>query len=250
MERLGPFEVIAEAHRGNFTTVLRCRDEELAREVAVRFGADDHIERDARVRASIDHANLLPLFRLLRAGGRLLAVGPWLSGGRLADRLGTLSRAQQLRLARELGAALDALAARGLVHADLNSSNVLFGDDGRAVLCDFSSVKAVGEPWSGSASPLTISPEAWSGAPIDERSDLYGLGVLLYRELVGRWPFEAGDLHLAASAPPPSTVNPQLGAALDQFFTRALAKSPRDRFASGGELARELAAAFARDQVR
>src|SRR5262249_6960445 len=207
-------------------------------DVAVRYGAEEQVERDARVRASIEHANVLPLHQLIRAEGRLLAVGPWLSGGRLADRLGTISRVGQLRLARELGAALDTLAAHGHVHADLNTTNVLFGDDGRAVLCDFSSAKAIGEPWSGSdgrieASPLTVSPEAWAGAPLDGRSDLYGLAVLLYRELSGRWPFEGDDvgklaeLHRAAPPAPPSTVNPLLGAALDGFFARALAKLPR-----------------------
>lgn len=154
----------------------------------------------------------------------------------------------------ELCRALAAIHRRGLVHRDLKPSNVLISRDGVCKLTDFGIVKDL-DPSADPAMSTTLvgtwayaSPEQITGAPIDHRSDLYSLGVILFAMLTGKRPFVAKDmagylqLHRDRPAPAPSDVNPDVPTHLDEICRRLLQKSPRDRFQSAQEILYRLEA--------
>src|SRR5215208_3882923 len=196
--RIGPFSILAPPLERAGCVVYRCRDDGLPRELAlkaVRPEAADpatarrRLWREAEVRAVLNHPHALPLYRAVRSRGGLLLVGPWLPGGSLEGGLGApLRPADLLAVADGVGGALDALHAAGWWHGDVSAGNVLFAADGRAVLIDFGAARRLGEPLAGSevsVTPYTAAPEVWDRAPVDGRSDLYSLGVLLYLVLTG-----------------------------------------------------------------
>lgn len=256
--RLGPYDVIETTYRGDLFVVHRCRDQRLRREVAVkrvRPGvagsalARAYALREARVRALVTHAHLLPLFGVEGDPDDPLLVGPWLSGGSLRDLRRPLSPAETVGLAEGLGAALDALHARGWCHGDVSPGNVVFdGDIQRPVLVDLGNARRAGARAPTHAlvvTPQVTAPEVWAGERVDGRADLYSLGALLYEALTGAWPFDAPDaaafagLHRWAPLPRPPVAAP-----VERVLIRALEKEPGERYSTGAELAGALRAAL------
>lgn len=154
----------------------------------------------------------------------------------------------------DLCRALSAIHRRGLVHRDLKPSNVLINKEGVCKLTDFGIVKDL-DPSADPAMSTTLvgtwayaSPEQITGNPIDHRSDLYSLGVIVFAMLTGKRPFVAKDmagylqLHRDRPAPAPSDVNPDVPAHLDEITRRLLQKAPRDRFQSAQEILYRLEA--------
>lgn len=152
----------------------------------------------------------------------------------------------------QLARALGHLARRGLVHRDLKPSNILIDADGTCKLTDFGIVKDLDPSRDPLVSTTLVgtwayaSPEQIGGDPIDHRSDLYSLGVILYAMLTGRRPFVAEtmaeylELHRHRAPVPPSQVLPEVSPLLERICLRLLAKSPRDRFQAAGEILEEL----------
>ena len=154
----------------------------------------------------------------------------------------------------QLARALGHLSRRGLVHRDLKPSNVLINRDGVCKLTDFGIVKDLDPDRDPVVSTTLVgtwayaSPEQIAGDPIDHRSDLYSLGVILYAMLTGRRPFAAEnmagylELHSRKQPTPPSQLVPDVPPVLEQICLRLLEKSPRDRFQSASEILEELLA--------
>ena len=204
-QRIGPYQVVTLVYRSPFNEVYCCREVRLDRNVAVkvtrlddanRATASSRLRREALIRSTIEHANILPLDRAVRRRWDLTWRGLGPLGGTLLDRYGSLRPEAYVSLTREIGSALDRLHSAGWIHGDLNGRNIVFGGDGRAVLIDFGSVRHIGSRNGGETgldiTPEVVPPEVWRGEPADGRSDLYGLGVLLYRSMTGRYPFQ-GD---------------------------------------------------------
>jgi serine/threonine protein kinase len=243
--------------------VWQATDLDLDRRVAVKLLATDadpaRFDREARAAAGLAHANVCALYDYGDADGRRFMVLELLPGGSLDDRLAAgrpLPDDETRRIAAETAAGLAHAHERGVVHRDLKPANILFDSEGRAKIADFGIAR------TGAATGLTeagtvlgtaayISPEQARGDPATPASDVYAFGVILFRMLTGRLPFEALDalalaaMHRDLPAPPVSELRPDAPPLLESVAAAALAKSPADRPKDGAALVAELGHAAA-----
>ncbi|MCR9166062.1 MAG: protein kinase domain-containing protein [Nannocystaceae bacterium] len=256
--RLGP-----RLGAGGMGVVHRARDEQTGNDVALKVvflgpGTEDiraRFDRECVAMDMIEHPNFVRSFANGELpGARWIAID-LLEGRNLADRLveGPLPLRRALEIAKQLLGALGQLHARGIVHRDVKSDNVLFasaGDESEVKLIDLGIAKLPQEKLSPEQARLTaagmtlgtpayISPEQAIGQVVDGRADLYSLSVLLFEMLTGKLPFRAGDvvtlLTMHVSATPPlisELTNGQLpmSEAVDELVDRGLAKTARDRY--------------------
>jgi serine/threonine protein kinase len=243
---------------GGMSEVWEATDAELDRKVAVKllaFDADPaRFDREARAAAGLAHANVCTLYDYGVADGRRFMVLELLPGGSLDDRLATdrpLPDDQTRLIAAEIAAGLAHAHQRGVVHRDLKPANILFDADGRAKIADFGIARTRGaasltEAGTVLGTAAYISPEQARGDPATPASDVYAFGVILFRMLTGRLPFEAPDalalaaMHRDLPAPPVSELRPDAPPLLESVAAAALAKSPADRPSDGTALAAEL----------
>jgi serine/threonine-protein kinase len=263
--RFGPYEIIEEVGKGGMATVYRAYQPAMDRFVAVKvihraIAADktslERFQREARLIARLEHPHLLPVYDYNGEHDPPYIVMRYLEGSTLKDALedGPLPLADAVLIFRQIGAALDYAHRQNVVHRDIKPSNVLIDVDGNAFLMDFGIARLIesneGLTQSGFAvgTPSYMSPEQGMGAQVDKRSDIYSLGVMLYQTITGELPFKSdtamGIIMHHINTPPPkaSHTNPALPPALDAVITRAMAKTPDERYQS----ATELALAFAR----
>jgi len=257
---LGPYEVVAPLGAGGMGEVYRSRDVRLGRQVALKVLLTDcaqmlaRLRREARLLARLEHPAIVRVYDLDVHAGRLYLAMEYATGGSLAT-----ARLEPVPLVRTLRGVVDALAhahAHGIVHRDVKPENVLLlgarPARGRlpAVLADFGLAAGPGE---GSAAlrrpivgtPLTMSPEQVAGGPLGPASDVFSLGVTLYRGLTGRWPFPGRTVVEVLGAvrhrpPAPMAGERRVPRRVEAIVERSLAKDPALRFASMDELGREL----------
>jgi serine/threonine protein kinase len=247
-------------------------DPETGRSVALKLlapavAADQRFrrrfERESRLAARLDHPHLVPVHRSGEAGGTLFLTMHFVDGPDLRDVVAERERlhpADAALIVSQVGSALDAAAAAGLVHRDVKPGNVFVrADDGRphAYLGDFGLSRAM-----ASTSGLTrtgffvgtvdyASPEQLQADAVDHRTDVYALGALLFKALTGSVPFprdrEVDKVIAQVTEPPPapSETAPGVPAAFDGVVRRAMSKRPEDRYASAGELGSAALAAAA-----
>ena len=246
---------------GGMSEVWAATDLELDRTVAVKLLAADadpaRFGREARAAASLAHVNVCAVFDYGLAEGRRFMVLEYLPGGSLEDRLPTgkpLPDDDSRRIAGEIAAGLAHAHERGVVHRDLKPANILFDAGGRAKIADFGIARAAGATGLTEAGTVLgtaayISPEQAAGRPATPASDVYAFGVILFRMLTARLPFESQDaLALAAmhrDLPPPlvSDFRSDAPPLLESVASASLAKSPADRPQDGSALVAELAGA-------
>ena len=251
--------------RGGMATVYLAEDRKHGRRVAVKVlnpelaasVGGERFLREIRIAARLSHPHILPLLDSGDVNGLLYYVTPYVSDGSLRDRLRRESRlgvAEALRIAREIGAALDFAHRQGFVHRDVKPENILFAD-GHAVLADFGVARAccapgmapVTEVGLALGTPEYMSPEQASGEQdLDSRSDLYSLACVVYEMLAGEPPL-GGDNARSTMAkqvteiPRPLRLpRPDAPPSVEAVLARALAKNPEDRFASIGEFVAAL----------
>ena len=262
----GRYTIERELGRGGMATVYLAGDEKHGRQVAIKVLRPEltasvdagRFLREIGIAARLAHPHIVPLLDSGEAAGQLYYVAPYVSGGSLRDRLrsGALPLADAVRVAREVGAALDYAHRQGLVHRDVKPENILFAE-GLALLADFGIARAAGDSsGSGSTSsgivvgtPQYMSPEQASGDPgLDSRSDLYGLACVVYEMLAGQPPFASGPARaimasqVTATPQPLRAVRPEAPPAVERALARALAKNPDERFATASEFVAALAA--------
>lgn len=233
-------------------------------EFLVRF------RREADAVAALDHVNIMPIYEYGEQADCAYLVMPYVTGGtlrQLLERRGRLPLSEAVPIIEQAAAALDSAHAQGIIHRDLKPGNILFHADGRVLLADFGLAKMVkdaqefeshGQTALTSAgtiigTPEYLSPEQGTGKPVDHRTDVYSLGIVLYQMLSGRVPFQGTSpvaiaiKHALEEPPSLTALNPDIPASVEAVVKRAIAKNPDDRYPSAGEFAlalREAASAL------
>jgi len=205
----------------------------IARQFADDEGFRDRFLRESRLAASLDHPAVVPVFDAREEDGELIVAMRLVAGGDLKKRIkagGPLPPAEAIGLLGQIGGALDAAHAAGIVHRDVKPHNILLEGE-RAYLTDFGLAKALGDSGvlSGTSVVGTVeymSPEQWRGESVGPAADVYALGCVLYEALTGVVPY-------ARQAEDPEPRMPQ---GLDAVIERAVAKDPAERYATAGEL--------------
>ncbi len=266
----GKWRLERKLGEGGMGTVYLAHDLQLDRKVAIKILASSlagdselvtRFEREARMTASLEHPNIVPVYAVGEMEGRPFIVMKKLEGRTLAAYLrecGALSGDELMALMRQLCSGLDFIHARGFIHRDIKSGNIFIGPDGLATILDFGilrsseNAEALTRTGMVMGTPQYMSPEQALGArEIDHRADLYALAVLLFECLTGTLPFEAESelslIQMHAHAPPPDVTEraPWVPKQVSEVVKRALAKRPDDRYASAGGLLAALEDAYA-----
>jgi tetratricopeptide (TPR) repeat protein len=272
VEALGRrYEVERELGRGGMGTVYLAVDRKHGRRVAIKVLPPDvaaavgpeRFLREIGIVARLSHPNILPLHDSGQAGGVLYYVMPYVEGGSLRRRLdqAPLSVDAALAIARELADALDHAHAQGVIHRDVKPDNILL-HGGHALLADFGVARAAGDGQiTDSGLPLGTaayaSPEQAAGSRlVDQRSDIYSLGCVLWEMLQSSTApgAETARDRLERRFAEPLPASPRLRAEvpswIEPVLTRALAARPEDRYASAAELGRALTAPVAEPDGR
>ncbi|MEP7324653.1 MAG: protein kinase [Gemmatimonadota bacterium] len=253
------FEILEELGRGGMAIVYRARDRQLDRDVAIKvlpfslaFDAEfvERFMREARTSAQLEHPNIIPIFRVGKAGRVTFFVMKYLRGQSLSHLLvqrGKLTPPEIRRLLIESGSALGYAARRGVVHRDIKPDNIMFDEHGVCMVADFGIAKAVasGQKLTGTGmsigTPHYMSPEQARAQNTDGRSDIYSLGVLAYQCLIGSVPYDGDDSfsigykHIMEPLPEPQLDTPD-ERRLFEVIKKMLAKDPAERFQTCDEL--------------
>ena len=266
-KRLGRYSILGELGRGAMGTVYRAHDPLIEREVAIKtlhpnlpedVVADvrQRFLREAKSAGRLNHPNIVTIFDVGEEDGVAYMAMELLEGRSLQQILaesGRLPFQTAADIAAQIADALDRAQQLGIVHRDVKPANIVISASGHAKLTDFgvAYVPASTMTQTGTmiGSPRYMSPEQVLGLPIDPRSDIFSLGVVLYEMLAGRAPFVRPEdstifpliNRIAAEAHPPVTqLDPSIPAAFDVILGKALAKKPQERYQRAGLLANDL----------
>jgi len=272
----GRYRVVRFVAQGGMGEVYEADDLELGGklalktvkpEIAAQAGAIDRFKREIAMARKVTHPSVCRIFDLGRhrsADGIEVTflTMEMLTGVTLSDRIrarGRLGPAEVLPLATQMGKALDAAHAAGVVHRDFKCSNVMLVSTStgeRAVVTDLGLARAIAPDHETAAltgtgdvvgSPAYMAPEQVAGEDIGPAADVYAFGIVLFEMVTGRWPF-VGDTPLSTAAkrlterpPSPRTIVPDLDGRFTDTILRCLERRPPDRFPTAGEAARALA---------
>jgi serine/threonine-protein kinase len=252
------YEILQELGRGGMAIVFRAREKQLDREVAVKvlpfslaFDAEfvERFQREARTAAKLEHASIIPIYRVGRSGRVIYFVMKYLRGSSLSELIaqkGAMPVAEIKKLLRETGGALGYAHKNGIVHRDIKPDNIMFDESGHAVVTDFGIAKAgTGTRLTGTGmaigTPHYMSPEQARAQKLDGRSDLYSLGVVAYQCLTGSVPFDGEDAfsigykHITEPLPLPPLKTAE-HRAVYEVIGKMMAKAPEERFQSAEDM--------------
>ena len=243
--KVGPVELVREIGRGGFGVVWEAVDRQSGRHVAfkaVRPGGKAGIREarllhEAEVAGRIVHPGIVSLLDVGQGAHGPYLVLELLRGWTLAERLdyGPLPPSEALRIVLATTRAVAHAHASGVVHRDLKPANVFLCEDGAVKVLDFGLAHAFGQARSGGGTPAYMAPEQWRGAPEDERTDVFALGVLLHRLLAGEPPF-LDDGGRTAQGPEPAPALEVAGApSIGPLLQLMLKKDPVDRPRDAGQ---------------
>jgi tetratricopeptide (TPR) repeat protein len=270
------YRIVELLGEGGMGTVYVAEDTSLGRRVAIKFlnSTDERYRarflREARALSSFSHPNIATVHEYGETeAGQPYIVMELVSGRTLNDILQQqgLTLVQSVDTVTSIAAALAEAHRHGIVHRDIKPANVILNDQGQVKVLDFGLAKQVNEEFSGQGAagdiasaartqshvvvgtPLYLSPEQAGGKPVDERSDLFALGALLYECITGRSAFsgsnfiEIGAQVIHFDPPRPSRINSTVPPVLDRITRKALEKKPADRYQSADAMIQDLRAA-------
>lgn len=262
---LGAHHILKQIGAGGMSTVYIAYQPGLERLVALKVLPETYTQnpktlerfaREARIIARLEHPNIIPVYDFVKEGSAVYLTMRYVQAGTVKEILrsrGPLSITDAARIAADIASALDYAHAAGVIHRDVKPANILVDKDGRAYLTDFGIAKLAegtteltGTGTMGT--PAYMAPEQTLSQPLTPQIDVYSLGVTLFEMITGKRPFLGESsvatalMHVHNPVPPLSQFNPALPEALDEVFEKALAKDPKERYATAGELAGAFAA--------
>jgi len=260
---IGPYRVIEQIGVGGMATVYKAYQPAVDRYVALKilpslYARDpqfvERFNQEARTIASLEHRSILAIYDFGEDAGVTYLAMRYLEGGTLKDALahGRLPLSEVARVIEQVASGLDYAHRRGVIHRDVKPANIMIDDEGAVYLTDFGIAKVLEgssnmtKTGSTIGTPTYMSPEQCQAQPVDGRSDIYSLGVVLYELVLGRVPYQAETplavvlAHVHEPLPLPREVDPSISEEIERVIIKALAKDPDDRY----QRTVDLAAAF------
>ena len=257
--KFGPYEIKGELGRGGMATVYRAYDPRFDREVAVKVLPREFLhdpqfrvrfEREIKTVAKLEHPAIVPVYDVGEEDGQPYFVMRYMSGGSLSEwiKKGAFSIQDTARIIERLASALAYAHQKGIIHRDLKPGNVLFDQNGDPYITDFGIAKftEAASNVTGSAiigTPAYMSPEQAQSEQVDGRSDIYGMGVIIYEMLTGKQPYNADTpmgvviKHITDPVPEISDTNPKLSPGVSVIIKTAMAKDKNERYRTMTDLA-------------
>jgi len=273
------YRILEVVGAGGMGVVYKAQDVRLGRFVALKFLPEDYaddpqlrerFQREARAASALNHPNICTVHDIEEDQGRVYIAMEFLDGRTLRERIksGPLNVGEVLDIAIQVTSGLDAAHAEGIIHRDIKLANIALTTSGRVKILDFGLAKqtkvarpalvgAGAEPQPSEDSQLTsglaalgtaayMSPEQALGKPLDNRTDLFSFGIVLYEMATGQAPFRGdttGELFLAIvqePPPPPMEINPDVPPELQRIIGKCLEKKREDRYQSASEMRADL----------
>ena len=267
------YEIERELGRGGMAVVFLAREVELHRAVAIKVlppemalapNVAERFKREARMAASLDHPNIIPVYRVGQAGGVHYMVQKYIEGRSLEAILnsqGALPISVTLMVLRCVTSALAFAHSRGIIHRDIKGANILIDTDGRILVSDFGIARAVEDvalTASGAVvgTPAFMSPEQCSGQTLGPPCDQYSLGIVTFQMVTGTVPFMSPTLpgimqhHFFTPVPDITQIREGVPAELTEIIRRSLAKKPADRYERTDDMLAAVEAIPFSDSVR
>jgi serine/threonine protein kinase len=256
---LGPYRIISQVGQGGMATVYKAYQPSMDRNVAVKVLPSQlaeskeftkRFQQEAHIIAKLEHAHILPVFDYGESEGISYFVMRYLEAGTLKNKMesGPLSLGDVDRIFSQLASALSYAHSHGVIHRDLKPANALIDSQGNLFLTDFGIAKLLEnasprltQTDAIMGTPAYISPEQAQAQTVDQRSDIYSLGIILYEMVTGRVPYVADTplavilKHVSNPLPLPSSIKADIPEAIESVILKALAKNPDDRFATAAE---------------
>jgi tRNA A-37 threonylcarbamoyl transferase component Bud32 len=261
-EKIGRYIVKSELGRGGMATVYRGFDPSFDREVAIKVLPREMLhdpqfrsrfEREIKMVAALEHPSIVPVYDVGDEDGQPYFVMRYMTGGSLSDLIekGKIPLEDTAHIVGKIAQGLAYSHRKGIVHRDLKPDNILFDENGNPFISDFGIAKLTessgGLTGSGViGTPAYMSPEQAQGSEIDGRSDVYGLGVIVYQMLSGQQPYSADTpmgvvvKHITEPVPEIMKLIPEIPDDMDAIIKTAMAKDKSKRYDTTIELAKAL----------
>jgi serine/threonine-protein kinase len=259
--KIGRYEIESELTTGGMGVIILAKDPYIQRQVVVKVlmysrTLEDvyrnFFQNEAEIIAALEHPCIVPIYDFGWHGQQPYIVMRYMSGGSLQEKLdkGDIRITEMAHILKRVADALDAAHAKGIIHRDIKPSNILFDSTGESFLSDFGiaaykSFKDDDGEWLV-GTPAYMSPEQVQGKHVDGRSDIYALGVTLYRLLTGQLPFSGNsttaliNAHVELPVPDVRAIKGNIPAVWQEVVSKAMAKDPNDRYATAGDFARDV----------
>jgi serine/threonine-protein kinase len=260
--QIGRYKIKSELGRGGMATVYLAFDPSFNRDVAIKVLPREMLhdpqfrarfEREIKMAAGLEHPSIVPVYDVGEDNGQPYFVMRLMTGGSLSDMIsrGRIELEEAARILSKIAQGLHYAHKKGVVHRDLKPDNILFDDNGDPFISDFGVARLTESASSLTGSgvigtPAYMSPEQAQGTDIDNRSDIYGLGVIVYQMLSGHQPYSAdtpmGVVIKHITEPVPEILNmvPGLPQEVDTLIKRSMAKDKNKRYSTAVELAKAL----------
>jgi serine/threonine-protein kinase len=263
------FQLLKELGRGGMGIVFQAHDKQLREPVAIKIlspilstntDALERLKREVSAARRVTHANVIRIHDISEMNGLHFITMEYFHGQSLKDYIkqqGSLSPVQSWQIASQICDGLEAAHRGGIIHRDLKSQNIIINAAGQIKIIDFGlayTAQMEGMTATGliMGTPEYMAPEQVAGKRVDERADIYSLGIILYELFTGRVPFKGdsaigvGFMQMKEEPVKPRELNPQISTHVERVILKALAKEPLQRYSTVSELKLDLESSLSR----